>query len=126
MERFNRGQAVWVFWQNRFGYPEMHHRPGVVQKRIHPTSYLVAFVANDPGRYQTEWKLDRKGKQRHPSDLLDHAADPGAHLRALRAKWRQEADPAVIAEWEKEEAARKKMNDDINRKLRPIFARMCA
>lgn len=126
MERFNRGQAVWVFWQDRFGYPHMHHRPGVVQKKIHPTSYLVAFVTNDPRRYQTEWHLDRKGKQRHPSDMIDHGADPGVHLRTLRTRWREETDPATIAAWEKEEAERKKLNADINRKLRPIFARMLA
>jgi hypothetical protein len=118
MERFNRGQAVWVFCQDRFDYPQMHNRPGVVVKRIHPTSYLVKFVARNLKRNQTEWTLDRAGKQHHPSDLLDHGTDPELHLQQLRAKWRAEAAPETIAAQEKEQAERKRRNDFFSRIMR--------
>jgi hypothetical protein len=115
MERFNRGQAVWVVWQDRLDYPQMHNRPGVVVKRIHPTSYLVKFVARNLKRNQTEWTLDRTGTRHHPSDLLDHGADPKAHLQLLREKWRAEAAPEKIAAREKEQAERKRRKEFLSR-----------
>jgi len=125
MQRFKRGDAVWVFWQDRFGYPQMHYRPGVVTKKVHPTSYLVAFVANDPRRCSSEWKLDRQAKQRHPSDMIEYDPHLGAvHLRHLRKEWAQTVDQATYEAWKASEAERKQMSEELNRKLRPIFARM--
>lgn len=133
MQRFKRGDAVWCFWQDRFGHPQMHHRPGVVTKKVHPTCYVVATMSNDPYRPKSEWHLDRTGRQRHPSDLLpysdmkphdDNRMDATEHLRELRKIWREETSPDIIAAFEKDREEVKRMNINLNRKLRPILGRM--
>jgi len=77
----------------------------------------VKFVARNPKPNQREWTLERTAKQHHPSDLLDHGADPKVHLQQLREKWLADAEPETIAARENEEAARKRKNDFLSRTI---------
>ena len=127
MTPFKKGDAVWLYWDDKAtGYPQMYHRPGIVTKKIHPRSFMVAFVANDPKRPVDQWTLDRRSHEHHPSELLPHDLDPGAELRRRRDLWKAEASPEMQAAWWKSEADRKRMNEELNRTLRPILARMMA
>ena len=125
MTTFKKGDAVWLYWNDKAtDYPQMYHRPGIITKRIHNASFMVAFVANDPTRPIKQWQLDRRSHEHHPTDLYPHHLDPVAELRRRRALWVEETDPDKQAAWWKSETERKKVNEELNRKLRPIMARM--
>lgn len=127
MTTFKKGDAVWLYWTDKdTGYPQMYHRPGIVTKKIHPTSFMVAFCSNDCRRPVSEWKLDRRSHQHHPTDLYPHDLDPGAELRRRRAVWKEETPAEKQAAWWKSEAERKKANEELNRTMRPILARLFA
>lgn len=125
MATFKRGDAVWLYWNDKTsGYPQMYHRPGKITKKVHPTSYMVAFAANDYRRPTSQWHLDRRSHEHHPSDLYPHDLDPGVELRRRRQVWKEEVPPEVQAAWWRSEAERKRANEKLNRDLRPILARM--
>lgn len=136
MATFKKGDAVWVYFTSEpGGYPGLYHRPCIVTKRIHPTSYKVAFVANDRERPVNEWKLDHRSHEHHPSDMLpyspampfeDNHCNAIEWLRELRDQWKTEAPPEKQAAWSKSEEERERTNRELNRKLRPILARMMA
>lgn len=134
MYRFKKGEAAWLYWNDKeTGFPQMYHRPCIITKKIHPASFKVAFVANDPERPVSEWKLDRHEHEHHPSDMLaysdvqseeDNRCNADDHLEALRDQWKVETPIAKQEAWWKSEADRKCMNEELNRTLRPILARM--
>jgi len=134
--RFKKGDAVWLYFTSEPGaYPGMYHRPGIITKRIHPTSYMVAFCANDYERPVEKWALDRRSHEHHPSEMLpfspaipfeDNHDNAKERLRELRDKWKAGTPPEKQAAWWKSEEARERINREINRKLRPILARMMA
>jgi len=132
--RFKKGDAVWIYFTSEPGnYPGLYHRPGIITKKIHPTSYMVAFMANDRDRPVSEWKLDRHSHEHHPSDLLPYSAampfednhdNAKERLRELRETWKAEAPQEDQAAWWKSEEERARLNRKLNRTLRPILARM--
>lgn len=133
MQRFKRGEAVWLFRQDEFGYPQLHHRPAIVTKRVHRLSYFCTFVAHDPRRPCEEWKLDRRGHQYDPRDMLpyskvqpweDNHSNAIDHLRELRAEWGRTVEPEKKAAWLAAEKERQRASDAINRRLLPILARI--
>lgn len=127
MTTFKKGAAVWLYWNDKdTGYPQMYHRPGIVTKRIHPTSYMVAFAANDYRRPVSEWSLDRRSHEHHPSEIYPHNLDPGMELRRRRVVWAEDTPREKQEAWWASEAKRKKMNEQLNQTLRPILARMFA
>jgi hypothetical protein len=127
MTTLKKGDAVWLYWNDKTsGYPQMYHRPGIITKKVHPTSFMVAFCANDYRRPVNEWTLDRRSHEHHPTDLYPHDLDPGAELRRRREVWVKETPHEIVTAWWKSETERKNANKELNRKLRPILARMFA
>lgn len=132
--RFKKGEAVWLYYTSEpGGYPGLYHRPAIITKKIHPTSYMVAFVANDRELPVDQWKLDYRSHEHHPSDLLpystampfeDNHDNAKERLHALRDQWKAETPADKQKAWWDSEADRERTNKEINRKLRPILARM--
>lgn len=127
MSRFKKGDAVWLYWEDQAtDYPHMYHRPGIVTKKVHPALFLVAFVESDPRRPCEEWKISRRSHKHHPTEMHPHDLDPGQELRTRRIKWADEAPKEKQAAWWKQEANRKRLNEEMNLALRPILNRMFA
>jgi hypothetical protein len=135
MTKFKKGDAVWIYYTSKPGdYPGMYQRPGIITKRIHPTSYMVAFAGTkDTGRPVSEWVLDRRSHEHHPSEMLpysdaqppeDNECNANDRLEELRAQWKAEAPPEQQAAWWKSEEDRERLNRELNQTLRPILARM--
>jgi len=129
--RFKKGDAVWIYFTSEpGGYPGQYSRPGIITKKIHPTSFMVAFVmdARECEKPAREWRLDHRSHEHHPSDLLPYS-DTQAHednecnasdrLAELRAKWKAEAPAEKQAAWWKSEEEREHRNRELNRELRP-------
>lgn len=124
---FKKGNAVWLYRTDKAtGYPMMYHRPGIITKRVHPTSFKVAFVASDPKQSQAQWKLDRRSHEHHPTELYPHYLDPGAELRRRRQVWKDETPIEVQeAHWKAEED-RKRASENLNRWMHANLARAFA
>ncbi len=127
MTTFKKGDAVWLYWnQSSTDYPQLHHRPGIITKRRHPTSFMVAFCRDDRPRNVPvgKWKLDRRSHEHHPTDLHPYDLDPGMELRRRRTAWKEEASQEKQEAKRKEDASNARLQENLNRIMGPILGRM--